>query len=291
MPRDESTLDTKILVYGPGDSITFEDLGDSEGELDPHPKDKDVTSLESEEDPNGNCPLRSCVQDAIEGRWVGTFADDRMPPFECIVGPIVNGELVAKGRDYSLSLKILGHFDEQSAHVSFTLSRSGYFPLKFKGSYNQSRDTIHGWWAMITEYPHGEAEQENPPRIPDRTLSMTRHSVNSFRFKNLLDPGNEVPELSMARRRWAFAIQTVRFGVQDKLGSWDFMRRRLIERNNWIELTIRQFPPDGVDITRGLVNDQQLARWEEMKKTIHPSTLAIYFSIAQFLQDRRLYDM
>jgi hypothetical protein len=294
--RSGSALDTSILVYGPDheDVILFHDLFQGLSDL----------SEDSASDPGGNdggsgeCaqnldrehPLDGYVQCSIEGRWVGTFAYDIMPPFECIVRPIVDGKIVGKGRDYLNHYEISGQFREQTADVSFTLHCSRYLPVKFKGNYDHSRDTIRGWW-MLTEHLDSITEDEDPPQTPNHAFSMTRHSVNSFRFRNLLEPRKGVPEVSMARRRWMFATQTVLFAVQDKLGSWDFMRRRFVERNDWIELSIRRLPPGHIEITRGLMNEQQAACWEETTSTIHPSTLAIYDSIRRFLNDRWLYNV
>ncbi|KAF5318870.1 hypothetical protein D9619_010940 [Psilocybe cf. subviscida] len=292
VPDDNTTLDTSILYYGSGGGISFQDLSDSSEESGPDLGGNDGATVGSEAKLDREHPPHDYVPHGIEGRWVGTFGDNLMPPFECIVQSTVDGKLVAKGRDYAEFFEISGwQFHDLTADVTFALLFPGYFPVKFKGSYDHSRDTIRGWWAVVMDQPGGITEQEDPPQTPNKTISMTRHSVNSFRFRKVLETGNGIPELSVAQRRWAFAIQTVLFGVQDKLGSWDFMRRRFVERDDWIELSIRHNPPDGIDITRGLIDDQQLVRWEEIRSTIHPSTLAVYYSVARFLQDRRLYDV
>lgn len=256
--------------------------------------------LNSNDDPKLNVdtefkrPPQDYVPHGIEGRWVGTFANDESPPFECVIQPVTDGKLVGKGRDYADPCKISGLYDDQTGLVSFEADFPGYVPLRFKGSYNNSRDTIGGWWSVITGSSAGIVAVEDPPQTPEQTFAMTRHSSAAFRFRKILDdPTESAPAASttIAKRRWAFAIEAVRFDVQARMGSWDFMRHRIAERNEWNELhtrvlVLRQIFP----VTRGFTTAEQSTHWYRVRNKLHPSIAALYFWINRNLEDRWWWD-
>lgn len=291
IPPDTAPLDTSILLYGPGDAILFQDISYSSEGSDRDPVGKVGSNGKSEQKHDKEYPLQDYVPCGIEGHWVGTFANDLMPPFECIVQPIIGEKLAANGRDFADPIEISGLFHEQTTDVSLTLSCSGYFPVRLKGAYNRPRDTIHGWWEVVMERTGGIGEGDDPPQTPDRTFSMTRHSIASFRFKKLLTPRECASGLSIAQRRWAFAIQSVLYGVQDRMGSWDFMRRRIAERNEWNEHGTRYVVlPQVFPVTRGFITAEETNHWYEVRNKLHPRIAALYHWVNRNSDDRWWWD-
>ncbi|KAF5318871.1 hypothetical protein D9619_010941 [Psilocybe cf. subviscida] len=268
-----SDVSSDVLSFNPGPDVSIL----TRGVQDPLSVMKfmitdDLDSFDDAE-PNDDTgfkpPLQDYVPYGIEGRWVGMFAKGELewPPFECVVQPIIDGRLVAKGRDYADPCRISGLYDDQTGGVSFQVRYPGYTPIQFNGSYDSSRDTIGGSWSIILESSGDIAKAEDPPQTPEQTFSMTRHSTAAFRFRKILDEpedGAPLAGANTARRRWAFAIEAVLFNVEARMGSWDFMRCRIAERNEWNALHTRDVVLGQIfPITRGFITVEQQTRWYE----------------------------
>jgi hypothetical protein len=123
---------------------------------------------------------------------------------------------------------------------------------------------------------------------------MTRHSSAAFRFRKFLDDPEEGAPLAgttIARRRWAFAIEAVRFDVRARMGSWDFMRRCISERNEWNEVHTRDVVLKQIfQVTRGFITAEQDNCWYKVRNKLHPSIAALYLWINRNLEDRWWWD-
>ncbi|KAF5329683.1 hypothetical protein D9619_008943 [Psilocybe cf. subviscida] len=268
-------LDHSILLKGLGPSLELP-------EIDPGPSD--VPGHEAH---------------YIEGTWVGTYETTTRrfpyPAFQYFITSVADGKLEATGRYFTVESESEGTFNAEENIIDFKLVDGNYPPRRVVGKFDADRNVVEGRW--VSESTDGKLPSPYDVEESDDShfcgaFKLTRHTPSAFRFRDLLkELPEQDPPMSIARRRWAFAIEAVRFDVQQRLGSWNFFRTRIEERNAWIELSIRDVLEIFFTSTVGFTSPEQDRQFHTLLHELHPSVLSVYEAMSLYLFDRFWYNV
>ena len=251
-----------------------------------------------------NEALPGHVGHPIEGFWVAAMREDNdrniNPVVYLNIGPVTGKDLSLNGIESINTVSISGTLEsaeptEEAKSIDITMVFDIYHDLRLKGTYDSERDAITGLWVIVNdegEFPTGPDDDECTYRTG--SFVMTRTPPHAFRFRHLLDTNvkdKDTESLNLARRRWVFAIEAVRFKARENAGSWKFIRERIKERRFWIECSIRDILPSHLKVTRGFLTPEATTEWNRVKRQLHPATLHFYEAIAVYLNSRKVHSM
>jgi len=118
---------------------------------------------------------------------------------------------------------------------------------------------------------------------------MTGNTPNIIRFRPLIDNPTCEPSFSVARKRWAYAIEVVLFDYRQRKGSLSFVKARLEERRKWIEFTIRSLLDLYTESTRGFLTTDMKKVLTLFQWQIHPSNARLFQAMANYLHGRLIH--
>lgn len=235
----------------------------------------------------------------IEGTWVGTYETTTRrfpyPAFQYFITSVADGKLEASGRYFTVKSESEGTFNAEENIIDFKLVDGNYPPRRAVGKFDADRNVVEGRW--VSESTDGKLPSPYDVEESDEnhfcgTFKLTRHTPSAFRFRDLLkELPEQDPPMSIARRRWAFAIEAVRFDVQQHLGSWNYLRARIEERNAWVELSMRDMLEIIFTSTRGFTSPEQSRHFRTLLHEVHPSVLSVYETMSLYLFDRFWYNV
>ena len=224
--------------------------------------------------------------------------------FQCTINPIIDGNISGQGETYLGGIEIAGELvgerngSGEKTLLEFRVYSDEYADLWCKGEYDPEGEFIKGKWVIDdnSDFPtlNDEAEEKAMDlQRPCGRFYITRTPAAVFRFRHLLDEPSPDQAWTVARRRWAFATQAIRFQTQDRIGSASFFRARTAERRKWVELTIRR----EFDKTfKSVAGKEQLSThgrqelWA-LRLQMHPTNGRLYDSLAMYLFKRMSYNV
>ena len=306
-------LDTSILIKCLGPSFKYEperlDLKPSDAPLehDPHPIEGEWIGVCMYND----VAYQGSFQFIIEPVMAGTITGKGTAYLESV------------NIDGTFGTTDTG-FTDGVVNVSLTVSPTSptWSTLLCEGQFDPRRETIKGTWSV--KYPESRPEDrdadsgvhdgeggdnDNDGETYD-DVSIYESDVDSddsddhekrgdfyiakvspdiFRFRHLLDGPSPDPSWTIARKRWAFAIEVVLHQTQSRMGSWNFFKARISERRSWVELRSRKNLEAASRTTRGFLTDQQSDELLHLTRSIPPSTAMIYEELATYLHSRLVY--
>ncbi|KDR73637.1 hypothetical protein GALMADRAFT_142100 [Galerina marginata CBS 339.88] len=281
IPEQEGNLDLSILTQPLGESLQFEEL--------PAPQEY--------------------VSHAVEGVWVGVCsepAEEKLAyqgSFQLNIGPITDKRISGNGENWFQDITFEGQVDlpdPNSCTGPIEVSLRIMWPdsdwlddIRCIGQYDPETDSIQGRWVVGQKsavFPPARMDFEGDSDNPPGQFFMTKGNSDIFRFRHLLnDPTPSSPMLNLSRRRWAFAIETVLFQTQRRLGSSTFWHRRIEERKRWIELSCRNFLDIRQSVTKPYLSSEGRAELFRLREFLHPSIGKLFDDIAFYLFDRAVY--
>jgi hypothetical protein len=110
------------------------------------------------------------------------------------------------------------------------------------------------------------------------TFSMRRTPADMHRFRRRFNLDRVADPSVMAKNRWKFAIEAIRFQIQAKNMSWEHVRARFAERKLWQDLAVAFW--------RGLLPTDRLDLMCALTVEYAPSQSRLYEAIANFLNNR-----
>ncbi|KAF8970857.1 hypothetical protein BDZ97DRAFT_1407102 [Flammula alnicola] len=279
-------IGTSILTMGLGPSFEFEDI-----------------DMDSSPAPEGHTPH------PLEGVWTGQCIRTNNKQiafqgfFHCAIDPVVDGTITGHGETYLGAVEFNGEVeaDEDAEgvflNVDFRIISENYADLWCRGQYDPKTEAISGQWVIDDDsgdFPpdDNDAEEKHMDlRLPCGRFYMTRTPASVFRFRDLLDGNGAESAYNMARKRWSFAIEAIRFQTQERLRSWSFLRARTAERRKWIELTIRR-ELDKISLgAKAQLSEEGKDELWALRLQMHPTNGRLYDSLSMYLFKRMSFNV
>lgn len=271
-------VDVSILVKGPGKGVVYHDI------------DRSIVSRTSQR------------THELEGSWC---ANTPLGIIRINIGPIVNYEIEGNGESFTKAYRVTGRFEPSVSPTMGSTEKlekpTGYLdvylkcerqpteanvrPLIFKGRYDPSKELFRGQWEV-------ESKPEDTG-IPE--VSYSRISPCGSRFTYLLRPNESRvdPFWTLARRRWAFAIEAVLSQVQVQMGSSKVMKRGTEQRRKWLQVSVFEggglLIQDNKNEDQCFIVDQQL--FETLESSVPAENGRVYQALAEYLHLRKVYDL
>ena len=194
------------------------------------------------------------TQHAIQGTWTGVCIDEsnlKIPyngTLSIVIDSVVGGKVTGRGECYVSLLEVSGKIEEPKSpdsecSIEFKVLIGKAHVIYCEGSYVPDREVIHGTWHATDVVQIDDDGSDTELESHHGDFHMTRTPSCLFRYRRLLEDGqqdgtNFDRDIKIAKKRWAIALQCIRYQVsqQKKFEDRAFIPERLAERNRWIKL-------------------------------------------------------